>query len=115
MSLVLISSDLSIIAEMVDNVAVMYAGKIVEKGSSDNIYLEPAHPYTEGLLRSIPRLKKTEQIQWIQGLPPDLINPPLGCRFHPRCQQAMDICRKQEPTEKCLGREHFVSCWLYPA
>jgi len=114
MSLILITHDLSVIAEMVDQAIVMYAGKIAEKGPSEEVYLKPAHPYTQGLLRSVPRLKTPSQIQWIEGLPPDLVNPPPACRFHPRCKYAMDICRKKDPVETRVGSGHFVSCWLYP-
>jgi len=114
MSLILITHDLSVIAEMVDSAVVMYAGKIAEKGPSEEIYWKPAHPYTQGLLQSVPRLKTQTQIQWIPGLPPDLVNPPHGCRFHPRCRYAMDICKAKNPVETQVGRDHCVSCWLYP-
>jgi len=114
MSLILITHDLSVIAEMVDNVIVMYAGKIAEKGPSEQVYEKPAHPYTKGLMQSVPRLKAHTEIQWIEGLPPDLVNPPPGCRFHPRCRYAMDICRKKDPVETSVGQDHYVSCWLYP-
>jgi len=113
MSLILIASDLSVIAEIADSVAIMYAGKVVEKGPADSFFSEPSHPYAQGLLRSVPRLEKTEKVGGIPGFPPDLINPPSGCRFEPRCPHSMDICKKQEPTEKCICEEHFVSCWLY--
>ena len=113
MSLILITHDLSVIAEMVDEAIVMYAGKIAEKGPSEEIYWKPAHPYTQGLLQSVPRLKTPTQIQWIEGLPPDLVNPPPACRFHPRCKYAMDICRKKDPLETRIGPDHYASCWLY--
>jgi peptide/nickel transport system ATP-binding protein len=113
-SLILITHDLSVIAEMANEIAIMYAGKIAERGSADVIFLEPAHPYTQGLLQSIPRLRTTVWIQSIPGQPPDLINPPLGCRFHPRCQFATDVCRRKEPVETKLSNGHYVSCWLYP-
>lgn len=112
-SLILITHDLNVIAEMVEDVVVMYAGKIAEKGPADIIYHKPAHPYTQRLMQSVPRLKTTVQIQWIPGLPPDLVNPPPACRFHPRCQHAMDVCRKEEPVETCIAPRHYVSCWLY--
>lgn len=112
MSLILITHDISIIAEMVDRLAIMYAGKIVELGPSEDLFSEPAHPYTQGLLASIPRLKNPEKIQWIPGLPPDLVSPPLGCRFHPRCKYAMDICRKEEPPRMWITPNHYASCWL---
>lgn len=114
-SLILITHDLSIIAEIVDEIAIMYAGKIAEKGPSDSVFSEPAHPYTQDLLQSIPRLKTSVQIKWIPGQPPDLVKPPSGCRFHPRCRYAMSICKRKEPVETQLATEHFVSCWLYPS
>jgi peptide/nickel transport system ATP-binding protein len=113
-SLILITHDLSVIAEMADEIAIMYAGKIAEKGSADRVFSEPAHPYTQGLLRSVPRLKTTVELQSIPGQPPDLVDPPSGCRFHPRCRFATDVCRKKEPVETMLSNEHYVSCWLYP-
>jgi peptide/nickel transport system ATP-binding protein len=112
-SLILITHDLSVIAEIASQIAVMYAGKIAERGPADDVFLEPAHPYTQGLLQSVPRLKATVQTRSIPGQPPDLANPPAGCRFHPRCRFAMGVCRKKDPIETKLSREHYVSCWLY--
>ena len=113
LSMIVISHDLSLLAEIADSIAVMYAGKIVEYGSSDIVYKNPQHPYTLGLLDSIPKLsgEKTE-LKGIPGEPPDLINPPPGCRFHPRCPFAMDICRKEEPAIVELKQDHKVACWL---
>ncbi len=113
MSLILITHDLSIIAEIADKVAVMYAGKIVEWGTSEQIFLNPIHPYTRGLISSIPRLRGKKNLYWIPGQPPDLVNPPRGCRFHPRCPYAMEICKKEEPSMIEVEPEHYVSCWLY--
>jgi len=113
MSIIIISHDLGVIAELSDKIAVMYAGKIAELGPAEKILLEPAHPYTKGLISSIPRLTKKVEITWIPGLPPDLINPPEGCRFHPRCPQAMDICKREEPPTVKLSPDHEVMCWLY--
>ncbi len=113
-SIILITHDLSIIAELADKVAIMYAGKIVEFGPLEKVFLEPKHPYTQALLRSIPRLRGAkEKLEWIPGTPPDLRNPPPGCRFHPRCKFAMDICRKDSPPEVYLEPDHRVLCWLY--
>jgi peptide/nickel transport system ATP-binding protein len=112
-SIIFITHDLSLIAEIADNVAVMYAGKIVEYGNSDNVFNIPKHPYTQGLLKSIPRLKSKEKLSWIPGTPPDLRNPPVGCRFHPRCPYVMDVCRREEPPIKDVGGNHLVACWLY--
>ena len=113
MSLILISHDLSLIAEMADKVAIMYAGKIVEFGPSDIIYENPAHPYTQLLIRSIPRLRGPKELVWIPGQPPDLRTPPPGCRFHPRCPYVMDVCRRDEPPTIEIERGHYVSCWLH--
>jgi peptide/nickel transport system ATP-binding protein len=112
-SIIFITHDLSLIAEIADNVAVMYAGKIVEYDNSDNVFNTPKHPYTQGLLKSIPRLKSKEKLSWIPGTPPDLRNPPVGCRFHPRCPYVMDVCRREEPPIKDVGGNHLVACWLY--
>jgi len=113
MSIIIITHDLGVIAELADDIAIMYAGKIVEKAPSEKIFLEPAHPYTRGLISSVPRLTKRVEITWIPGLPPDLANPPPGCRFHPRCKEAMDICKKEEPPIVKIGPDHEVACWLY--
>jgi len=113
MSMILISHDLSLIAEIADRVAIMYAGKIVELGPADTIYQEPKHPYTQLLLRSIPKLRGAKEFIWIPGQPPDLRMPPPGCRFHPRCPYAMDICRREEPPMIEVGPEHSAACWLY--
>ena len=114
MSLILVSHDLSLIAELADKLAVMYAGKIVEYGPSDSVYNNPLHPYTQGLIRSIPRLSgEKSELVGIPGEPPDLANPPPGCRFHPRCPFAMDICRREEPPLVEVEKGHYVACWLY--
>ncbi|MEM4799305.1 MAG: ABC transporter ATP-binding protein [Sulfolobales archaeon] len=113
MSIILITHDLSLVAELADRVAIMYGGKIAEIGISDDIYTEPMHPYTKGLLASIPRLGGKRELVWIPGNPPDLRTPPPGCRFHPRCSYVMDICRVKEPPSIPVGKERFVSCWLY--
>jgi len=113
MSLILITHDLAIIAEVADKVAVMYAGKIVEWGTSEQIFLSPKHPYTAGLVASIPKLRGDKTLYWIPGQPPDLINPPPGCRFYSRCAKRMDICSKEEPPMIEVEPEHYVACWLY--
>ncbi|MHA1595094.1 MAG: ABC transporter ATP-binding protein [Candidatus Baldrarchaeia archaeon] len=114
LSIILITHDLSIMAELVDRVVIMYAGKFVEIGVSDNIYKDPAHPYTKMLLKAIPRLReKVSQLEFIPGEPPNLINPPSGCRFHPRCPFKKDICKYQVPRLKEINDKHFVACHLY--
>jgi peptide/nickel transport system ATP-binding protein len=113
LSMIFITHDLSILAEISDRVAIMYAGKIVEIGDSEKIYYEPAHPYTQKLLASIPRLHEdVDRLEFIPGQPPNLLNPPKGCRFHPRCSYAMDICREQEPELKEIDKDHYAACWL---
>jgi len=113
LSLMLITHDLSIITETCDKIAIMYAGKIVELGSMASIYKEPLHPYTQGLLAAFPSIKapRTRMIS-IPGFPPDLINPPTGCRFHPRCKYMMNICKKKEPVLTDAGSNHMVACHL---
>lgn len=112
-SMIFITHDLSMIAEISDKVAIMYAGKIAELGSSEEIFNNPKHPYTQGLLRSIPRLRSREKITWIPGVPPDLRRPPIGCRFNPRCPYVMDVCRHKEPPTIEVNGEHRVACWLH--
>ncbi|MGW2649468.1 ABC transporter ATP-binding protein [Streptomyces sp. NPDC001393] len=98
MGLILITHDLGVVADVADRIAVMYAGKIVESAPVRDIYKAPAHPYTRGLLDSIPRLdQKGQQLYAIQGLPPNLMHIPPGCSFHPRCPMARDVCRTDEP------------------
>jgi len=113
LSMIFITHDLSILAEISDKIAIMYAGKIVELGPSEKIYYEPAHPYTQKLLAAIPRLHEdVEKLEFIPGTPPNLINPPTGCRFHPRCPYAMDVCKKKVPELKEVDKDHYVACWL---
>jgi peptide/nickel transport system ATP-binding protein len=111
LSMILISHDLSIIAETCNKCAIMYAGKIVEYGTISAIYKKALHPYTKGLLAAFPSIigEKTK-LQFIPGFPPDLINPPSGCRFHPRCAYAAEICKTKEPKMMQVDDEHFVSC-----
>lgn len=114
MSIILISHDLSVIAELADKVAVMYAGKLVELGTAEQIYSNPQHPYTKLLLRSIPRIRgPIDKLQYIPGVPPDLRRPPPGCRFSPRCPVRMNICDEEEPPMTEVERGHYVSCWLH--
>ncbi|ANF22305.1 ABC transporter ATP-binding protein [Thermococcus piezophilus] len=113
LSMIFITHDLSILAEISDRVAIMYAGKIIEIGDSEKIYYEPAHPYTQKLLAAIPRLHEDiEKLEFIPGQPPNLITPPKGCRFHPRCPYAMQVCKEQEPELKEIDRDHYAACWL---
>lgn len=112
-SIMLITHDLSVIAELADRVAIMYAGKVVEYGPIDEVYGNPMHPYTKLLLASMPRLRgPTSKLVYIPGEPPDLVNPPPGCRFHPRCPYAFDLCRREEPRLAKVGEDHLARCWL---
>jgi peptide/nickel transport system ATP-binding protein len=112
--MILITHDLSIIAETCDKVGIMYAGMCAEYGDVVDIFKEPLHPYTQGLISAFPSIKgeRTRMVS-IPGQPPDLLKPPLGCRFHPRCRYAMEICGKKEPTWLAMENKRFVACWLY--
>ncbi len=110
LSVILITHDLATIAEACDRVAIMYAGKIVELADVVTIFKERLHPYTEGLIRSVPSLLGTEQLVHIPGAPPGLVTPPSGCRFHPRCPIATLICMLQEPEFREIKEKHFVAC-----
>jgi peptide/nickel transport system ATP-binding protein len=111
-ALLLITHNLGIVAESCDRVAVMYAGKIAEEGPARDVFAEPAHPYTRELLRSTISLDTTE-LHSIAGAPPNLIDPPPGCRFHPRCPDAMRICATMDPIEQGLESGRRVLCWLH--
>ena len=112
-AIVLITHDLGVIAEMVDRVIVMYAGKVVEEASVYDIFRDPKHPYTEGLLNSIPKLDEPKKrLKPIDGVVPNPLEMPEGCRFHPRCPYAMDICKEKQPELKQLSADRQVSCWL---
>jgi oligopeptide/dipeptide ABC transporter ATP-binding protein len=114
LTLILITHNLGVVAELADRVAVMYAGKLVEVADSIPLYDEPLHPYTQGLLKSIPSISLSKQeLETMPGSPPDLINPPPGCRFHPRCPYAMDKCSTIEPPLKEVENGHRAACWLY--
>ena len=111
-----ITHDLAVIAEMCDRLGVMYAGNIVEEGMADEIFKKPMHPYTAGLLSSVPRADVQRHqitLESIQGSVPNLITPPSGCKFHPRCKFAMDICSEQKPALVDTGGNHKVACFLY--
>ncbi|THF82760.1 ABC transporter ATP-binding protein [Cohnella fermenti] len=113
-SIILITHDLGIVADVCDRVMVMYAGQIVESGTTEEIFANPSHPYTRGLLNSLPKLsqRKDEPLVPIYGTPPDLIAPPKGCGFCDRCSFAMNICRTTHPEVTELGGSHQVRCWL---
>ncbi len=111
-SLLLITHDLAIAAGIASRIMIMYAGKIVESGTARDIFYEPGHPYTRGLLASIPRPGRRQELSPIPGGPPDLINPPRGCAFWPRCGRAMLICRELPPPAADPAASHQVCCWL---
>jgi len=113
-AIILITHDLGVVADMAQRVIVMYAGKIVESGSLDDIFYNPKHPYTWGLLKSVPRLdaEQKEELLPIEGTPPDLFAPPAGCGFAARCEYCMGICREQQPEYVQVGDNHFAACWL---
>jgi len=114
-AMIVISHDLSLIAETCENTANMYAGHIVEMGSTVQIYKEPLHPYTGKLISAFPSvLGPKMELSSIHGFPPDLLKPPTGCRFHPRCEYAMEICRREEPTLiEAQSKGHMVACFLH--
>ncbi len=114
-SIILITHDLGVVAGMAARVLVMYAGKIIEEGPVDAIYHRPLHPYTWALLRSIPRLheKEKRRLVPIHGQPPDLLEPPRGCRFNPRCAHALRICLERQPEYMEREAGHRVACWRY--
>ena len=114
MSIIMITHDLGVVASMCEKIAVMYAGKIVEYGTTDEIFYEPKHEYTKGLINSIPKLnqKEKERLVPIEGSPVDLLNPPAGCPFAPRCKSCMKICLRQMPPRTDLSDTHYTQCWL---
>jgi oligopeptide/dipeptide ABC transporter ATP-binding protein len=114
LSVLLISHDLGVVAKVCRRIAVMYAGYIVENGTTAQIFQRPLHPYTQGLLNSILKFSKREsEAQTIKGTIPNLIQPPPGCRFHPRCLEAMEVCNREKPLFQEIEEGHWVSCYLY--
>ena len=113
LSYIFITHDIALSSELADKVAVMYAGQIVEIADAEIFYREPSHPYAQKLMASVPTLRTDKKLEFIPGAPPSLLEPPPGCRFHPRCPYAMDICRREEPPVIDLGGGHKVKCWLY--
>jgi len=109
LSIILISHDLGVLSALSDKLMIMYAGKVVEYGRADKVLKNPAHPYTKLLLESTPRLRGGE-LKWIPGSPPDLVNPPPGCRFHPRCPLRSEVCEREEPKAVEVEHEHWAAC-----
>ena len=114
MSIIMITHDLGVVASMCEKIAVMYAGHIVEYGTADEIFYQPSHEYTKGLIQSIPRLdaETRERLVPIEGQPVDLLNPPAGCPFAPRCQNCMKVCLREMPPRTDLSDTHYSHCWL---
>ena len=114
MAIIMITHDLGVVASMCDRIAVMYAGKVVEYGTTEDIFYNPSHEYTKGLLRSIPKLNEKEHSRLvpIEGSPVDMLNPPAGCPFAPRCDSCMKICLRQMPEYTDISDIHYSACWL---
>lgn len=114
MAIIMITHDLGIVASMCEKIAVMYAGRIVEYGTTDDIFYNPKHEYTKGLIKSIPRLdaKDHERLVPIEGTPVDMLNPPAGCPFAPRCDNCMKICLREMPPVTFFSDVHYTQCWL---
>ena len=114
MAVILITHDLGIVSSICDRIAVMYAGKVVECGSTDDIFYNPKHEYTKGLLRSVPKLNEKENTRLIaiEGTPVDMLNPPAGCPFAPRCPKCMKICLREMPPYTDYSDVHYSACWL---
>ena len=116
MSIMLITHDMGVVAERAQRVVVMYAGKVVEEGSVEALFAHPGHPYTQGLIRSIPRVDRAAEhkarLEQIPGSVPSLLHPPIGCRFASRCKFVMDACRAAEPPLKAIGPGHAMACIL---
>lgn len=113
-AIILITHDLGVVASLADRISVMYAGKVVETGTSKDIFENPSHPYTNALLKSLPKhdTNKEDKLDSIPGTPPDLVCPPKGCGFASRCEKCMKICREKQPPVFDLGNGHVSSCWL---
>jgi peptide/nickel transport system ATP-binding protein len=113
-SILFITHDLSLLVEFSDHIAIMYAGEIVEKAPARELFERPLHPYTLGLMNSFPSISgEKKRLTGIPGSPPDLVTPPSGCRFHPRCSQAMPICSQAAPSTRAISANHTVACHLF--
>jgi peptide/nickel transport system ATP-binding protein len=112
-AVLLITHDMGVAAFFSDKIAVMYAGNTIEFAKTSDIFKNPIHPYTQGLLKSVPKIGMSTELESIRGSVPDLVNPPPGCRFHPRCRYAMPVCKESLPILTPAGVEHYVACLLY--
>jgi peptide/nickel transport system ATP-binding protein len=114
LTMILITHNLGVLAQTADDIAIMYTGRIAELAPTDVLFEEPLHPYTQELLKSVPDVTKPEKkLSWIPGAPPDLVDPPLGCMFHPRCPHVMDVCKEKVPPLNRSSNETLVACHLY--
>lgn len=114
LTILLITHNIGVVAEVADRVAVMYAAKMIEVGEVWDVFDTPKHPYTQGLLRSVPNIELDgAELYKMEGAPPNLLHPPSGCRFHPRCPYVMDICRSEEPLLEPVEKLQYAACWLY--
>lgn len=115
MAVILVTHDLGVVASVADRIQVMYAGKVVERGTVEEIFYNSTHPYTRALLKSVPKIttKNKETLYSLKGTPPDLINPPTGCSFSPRCEYGMRVCREKYPKTEVLSETQESSCWLH--
>ncbi len=114
LTILLITHNIGVVAEVADRVAVMYAARLVEIGDVRSIFADPKHPYTQGLLRSVPNIALEDaELYKMEGAPPSLLYPPLGCRFHPRCPFVMEICKEKSPPLESISNDRQVACWLY--
>jgi len=113
-SILLITHNLGVVAETCDRIGVMYAGTMAEVGATKDIFKDPLHPYTQGLMNLLPKVHQdVERLETIEGTVPNLLNPPSGCRFHPRCPYAMAVCKHEKPKMQEIHKGHFTACHLY--
>lgn len=116
-AIIMITHDLGVVAQLADRIQVMYAGKVVEEGNRRDLFYQAQHPYTRGLLHSVPRMDEDRHVPLvpIAGTPPDLFSPPTGCAFADRCEYAMDVCTEYDPARVEANTQHYVACWLQDA
>jgi len=114
LTIVLITHNIGVVAEVADRVAVMYAGRMVEVAGVDGLFLDTKHPYGQGLLKAVPNIQLADaELYQMEGSPPNLLRPPPGCSFHPRCPSEMPICSSVEPSLRAVDQDHLAACWLY--
>jgi len=111
-TIILVTHDMAVQANIADRIGIMYAGKIIEEARTENIFEEPLHPYTQYLIKSLPKFGDKTTLESAPGAPPSLVNLPNGCAFHPRCSRTMEICRQEVPKFQGVGEQHRVACWL---